>query len=577
MREFFVANAALLDRRVPSRRPAARRDAGHLRRLAASTSSPRSIARRARAAAGRGRSTSSAENEPQDTHARPRRRTTAATASTRCGTTTSITRARGRADRPARGVLHATTAARRRSSSRRAKYGFLYQGQWYAWQKQRARHAGARPAAARVRRPFSRTTIRSRTPPSAGGCTSSTSPGPLSRDDRAAAARARRRRCCSRGRSSRRPRRSSTSPITSRSWRSRCAKGRREFLAQFPSLTRSARSQPRCRRRPTRRRSQRCKLDLAERERHARVRTRCTAICSRCGATIRCFARRGATGVDGAVLGAGRVRAAFLRRATATTGCCSSTSGCDLDLHAGAGAAARAAVRLPLGGGVDQRGAALRRRRHAAGATASHLARSRRSGAFCCAPKPGRSTTTGQNDDDAEPSRIISRPQRSARRRSTRRRAASGSSPTAWAATPPARSPACVTRRYHGLLIAALPAPLGRMVMLNHLLERVRLPDRHVRLARRRGRRWPDRTPPIGTEHLAEFRLELGLPVWRYERRRRRRSRSASLMPHGQNTVHVTYRLLEGERTGPARAAAVGALPRLRSAGRRVAGAVRTR
>ena len=37
-----------------------------------------------------------------------------------------------------------------------------------------------------------------------------------------------------------------------------------------------------------------------------------------------------------------------------------------------------------------------------------------------------------------------------------------------------------VTRRYHGLLVAALPAPLGRMVMLNHLLERVRLPDGQV-------------------------------------------------------------------------------------------------
>ena len=37
-----------------------------------------------------------------------------------------------------------------------------------------------------------------------------------------------------------------------------------------------------------------------------------------------------------------------------------------------------------------------------------------------------------------------------------------------------------VTRRYHGLLVAALPAPLGRMVMLNHLLERVRLPTRGV-------------------------------------------------------------------------------------------------
>ena len=37
-----------------------------------------------------------------------------------------------------------------------------------------------------------------------------------------------------------------------------------------------------------------------------------------------------------------------------------------------------------------------------------------------------------------------------------------------------------VTRRYHGLLIASLPAPLGRIVMLNHLLERVRLSDRRV-------------------------------------------------------------------------------------------------
>ena len=32
-----------------------------------------------------------------------------------------------------------------------AKYGYLYQGQWYAWQKQRARHAGARSARDRVR------------------------------------------------------------------------------------------------------------------------------------------------------------------------------------------------------------------------------------------------------------------------------------------------------------------------------------------------------------------------------------------------------------------------------------------
>src|SRR4051812_9109489 len=37
-------------------------------------------------------------------------------------------------------------------------------------------------------------------------------------------------------------------------------------------------------------------------------------------------------------------------------------------------------------------------------------------------------------------------------------------------------SGAC-TRRYHGLLIAAHPAPLGRMMMLNHLSEEIRNPD----------------------------------------------------------------------------------------------------
>ena len=106
-----------------------------------------------------------------------------------------------------------------------------------------------------------------------------------------------------------------------------------------------------------------------------------------------------------------------------------------------------------------------------------------------------------------------------------------------------------VTRRYHGLLVASLPAPLGRMVMLNHLLERVRLVDRQVLWL---GDEDEVAGPNIAdrADHLVEFRLELGLPVWRYdlpgiviEKR--------LLMPHGQNTVHVTYRLLEGG--GPVR------------------------
>ncbi|HEX4568704.1 MAG TPA: amylo-alpha-1,6-glucosidase [Vicinamibacterales bacterium] len=102
-----------------------------------------------------------------------------------------------------------------------------------------------------------------------------------------------------------------------------------------------------------------------------------------------------------------------------------------------------------------------------------------------------------------------------------------------------------LTRRYHGMLIAALPAPLGRLVMLNHVLERVRLPGKGII--------WlGDQDEVAGpnaadkTENLAEFRLELGLPVWLYrvdgfviEKR--------VLMPHGQNTVHLTYRVLEGD------------------------------
>src|SRR5678815_5948825 len=33
------------------------------------------------------------------------------------------------------------------------------------------------------------------------------------------------------------------------------------------------------------------------------------------------------------------------------------------------------------------------------------------------------------------------------------------------------------TRRFHALLVSALPAPLGRVVMLNQLTERITLPD----------------------------------------------------------------------------------------------------
>jgi predicted glycogen debranching enzyme len=81
------------------------------------------------------------------------------------------------------------------------------------------------------------------------------------------------------------------------------------------------------------------------------------------------------------------------------------------------------------------------------------------------------------------------------------------------------------TRRYHGLLIAALPSPLGRFVMLNHIVERF------------------DGVTP----KLAGFALEWQLPVWRFaipgavvEKR--------VVVAHRQNIVHLLYRVIEGDR-----------------------------
>src|SRR3954469_17059111 len=67
-----------------------------------------------------------------------------------------------------------------------------------------------------------------------------------------------------------------------------------------------------------------------------------------------------------------------------------------------------------------------------------------------------------------------------------------------------------VSWRYHGLLIAALPAPLGRMVMLNHLAEFLRLPDGTLIEF---GGREHEHDPPSGTLYLREFHLENQLPV----------------------------------------------------------------
>jgi predicted glycogen debranching enzyme len=91
-----------------------------------------------------------------------------------------------------------------------------------------------------------------------------------------------------------------------------------------------------------------------------------------------------------------------------------------------------------------------------------------------------------------------------------------------------------ITRRYHGFLIAALPAPLGRMVVLNDLEVDVEFADGSVVNMREGGR-------------FLDFTLNMGLPSWRYELDGVVIEKSI-VVPSRQNIVHSTFRLLSHGR-----------------------------
>lgn len=114
------------------------------------------------------------------------------------------------------------------------------------------------------------------------------------------------------------------------------------------------------------------------------------------------------------------------------------------------------------------------------------------------------------------------------------------------------------TRRFHGWLIAALPAPHGRTMMVNSLREYFVIGEKKYQLG------CEDFVPQEDVDskshngdpvllandpvspYLTEFRTEFGLPVWKFqfdgvvlEKR--------MCVVHMQNTSYVTYTLLQGE------------------------------
>jgi predicted glycogen debranching enzyme len=106
------------------------------------------------------------------------------------------------------------------------------------------------------------------------------------------------------------------------------------------------------------------------------------------------------------------------------------------------------------------------------------------------------------------------------------------------------------TRRYHGLLVAALNAPVGRTVLVSGLEERVEYDGRPYALA---ANRWADGSiAPDGHRLIERFHLDGTTPVWHYACADALLEKRVWMEP-GANTTYVRYRLLRAG--GPVRLA----------------------
>lgn len=100
-----------------------------------------------------------------------------------------------------------------------------------------------------------------------------------------------------------------------------------------------------------------------------------------------------------------------------------------------------------------------------------------------------------------------------------------------------------LTRRYHGMLVAALNPPLGRTLLVAKLDETAHYHDHDYPLSTNR---WADGTvDPHGYRQIERFSLEGAVPVWRFacadawlEKR--------VWMSQGENTTYVRYDLRRG-------------------------------
>ena len=102
-----------------------------------------------------------------------------------------------------------------------------------------------------------------------------------------------------------------------------------------------------------------------------------------------------------------------------------------------------------------------------------------------------------------------------------------------------------LTRRYHGLLVAALQPPLGRTLMLTKLEEIVHFGDQVYALG---ADRWTDgNVNPQGYRHLERFGVNGTVPYWRYAFGDGLLQKQV-WMQQGANTTYIHYELLRASQ-----------------------------
>jgi len=99
-----------------------------------------------------------------------------------------------------------------------------------------------------------------------------------------------------------------------------------------------------------------------------------------------------------------------------------------------------------------------------------------------------------------------------------------------------------LTRRYHGLLVAALKPPLGRTLLLSKLDERVTYDSHAFNLFANQWHQAAAPLEPPGFHYLEHFHLEGTTPVWTYALRDARLEKRVWMQPEA-NTTYISYTL----------------------------------